>query len=119
MPALTPAGVPYPLPTDPIANGAEAIHQVALALPGKMLAGSAVITPATANTNTAGAAVVFPAGFFTATPKVYVNPQTGPGGGATDTVFAWSSAGSAAGFTPNIKRSTITATTVNWLAIGA
>jgi hypothetical protein len=118
MPGITAAGIPYPLPSEPIADGANAIKAIADILPGKMLAGSLQITIATAGTNTSGTPVTYPAGYFTATPKVYIVPVNGPNSGATDYVFIWSSGGSVNGFTPNAKRSQSGTITVNWLAIG-
>ena len=60
----TPAGIPYPAGTDPIANGDDAIHALALALCGYMQMGRAVVTVA-ANQRTGFLDIVYPAAFAT------------------------------------------------------
>jgi hypothetical protein len=69
MPANTPVQkLPYPLPTEPIANGAVAIQNLALSLdnrvPGALwvgIPGLGTISPGSSASNT----VTFPAGLFT------------------------------------------------------
>lgn len=63
----TPQGLPYPEPTDPIADGATAIKNLAAAV-NQPVSGrvTIVITSAVA----ASITVTFPAGYFTAPPRV-------------------------------------------------
>lgn len=105
MPANTPLGYPYPLGTDRLMDGDDAIHNLASAVEGKLgvqASGTAVVTVATINTP-ASVAVTFPVGRFTVAPVVTAcavsnNPGTilaGVGTGPTTTgctVFGYRSA---------------------------
>lgn len=76
----TTPGIPYPEPSDPIANGAVAMKTIAETLPGKMARGLVTITPTAANTLTYGA-VTFPAGKFTTPPDVMATSMNAPSTG--------------------------------------
>lgn len=87
MPANTAKGYPYPLGTDRLMDGDNAIHDLATAVDtklGLMASGVTTVNIATAGTP-ATVAVTFPAGLFTAVPNVYAtfagtaNIQTGAG----------------------------------------
>lgn len=66
MPATTPNNLPYPLGTDRVMDGDDAIKALALAL--RYCTVSATVNLST--TPTAGVAVTFPAGLFSAAPVV-------------------------------------------------
>jgi len=70
----TPQGLPYPEPTDPIAGGADAIKNLAAAV-NQPLTG--VVTLTGNGTATGSATITFPAGWFTAAPRVFVTPLIG------------------------------------------
>lgn len=114
-----------------VADGLDAIQEfageisdglaaVVTALGGmKIVVGFVSITPAGVGTNTAGSAVTFPAGLFTGSPRIFTVVQSAVTDGASHYGFAWPTGISDTGFTPNVKRSVTSATTVNYLAIGA
>jgi hypothetical protein len=72
MPANTPKGYPYPLGTDPVADGDDAIKNLAnkvdAALPARTWVSTASV-PVTAST-VGTLNVTFPAGRFTAVPRI-------------------------------------------------
>ncbi len=79
MPANTPLGYPYPLATDPVADGDDAIHNLATAvnnMAGVSASGIAVVNVTATNTPT-NLVVTFPAGRFTAPPAVVASPASG------------------------------------------
>ena len=87
MPANTPKGYPYPLGTDRVMDGDDAIHNLATAVETKL----GVATAGTVNVNVvtggtpASVAVTFPVGLFSATPNVVTTcvsgaPQNTPSG---------------------------------------
>ena len=81
MPANTPKGYPYPLGTDRLMDGDDAIHALATAIDTNLGAAAAGIAslPAPSGAGVATSlAVTFPAGRFTAPPIVVSN---GIGGG--------------------------------------
>jgi hypothetical protein len=70
MPANTPKGYPYPLGTDRLMDGDDAIHNLATAVDTKLgvaAAGQAVLPSGSVGT-VVSVAVTFPAGLFTASP---------------------------------------------------
>lgn len=113
----TPAGIPYPEPGDPLASYPALAKILAMALPGAFQIGSVSITPSGAGVNTGGAPVVYDTPFASAA-RIFFAFNTGPGTAATDNVFAWASSNAPTGFAPWLKRSTVQATTIWWLAIG-
>lgn len=89
MPANTPRGYPYPLGTDRVADGDDAIHNLALAIDaqlGKTVVGSPTIVGSPVGA-LATVVVTFPVGFFTATPFVVCTPQAGTGAGPGSTIL--------------------------------
>jgi hypothetical protein len=70
MPENTPKGYPYPLGTDRLADGDDAIHSLATAIDTRLgVACSGVTVVNVATGGTAGiVAVTFPAGLFTVAP---------------------------------------------------
>lgn len=66
MPATTPNGLPYPLGTDRVMDGDDAIKALATAIRYCVVSGTVNF----AATPTAPVAVTFPAGLFTAAPHV-------------------------------------------------
>ena len=120
MPATTARGYPYPLGTDRVADGDDAIHSLATQIDtalGASAAGTVGITHASAGT-TASASVTFPVGRFTAPPTfisvqpwLTTNGGVLEGGGSPTGVLA-------TGFTANYYRPSGTgAMTVQWLAV--
>jgi hypothetical protein len=69
-------GLPYPEPTDPIAAGADAIKNLALVI-NQPVSGRVTITGT--GVATASTAVTFPAGHFTAAPRVTASPSANAG----------------------------------------
>lgn len=75
MPANTPLGYPYPVGTDRVADGDDAIHELALAVEGKVgVFRSGMVAVATPDTAAAFTAVTFPVGLFTAIPNAGAHP---------------------------------------------
>jgi len=98
MPANTAKGYPYPLGTDRVTDGDDAIHNLAAAVDTRTGVGTAgtVVTPVPGALNTqTSVAVTFPAGLFTATPAVLVSIG---GGNPAQAAASWS-APTAAGVT--------------------
>lgn len=115
MPANTPdKAFPYPLGSDRLMDGDDAIHALALAVDNSIQSGSVTLTTI-ADTN-----VIVPVVFahpFAALPIVVVGSLSGPPGGNYSNVY-WGQAVTAAGFSIGAKRSTAVAVTVPWIAIG-
>jgi hypothetical protein len=114
--ATTAGGLPYPVPTDPVAQGADAIRALAEAIDRHFLTGAF-----TGNTAANGVlTVTFPGAGFTSAPTVIAALQFGAGGtdftgyliASTNTGFTYrlfqSGSPAAAGVTARI----------NWLAVG-
>lgn len=119
MPATTTKGYPYPLGTDRVADGDDAIHALAEKVDtalGVIAGGQANITHS--GTGTASTTVTFPVGRFVSPPTaVLVGAALSTiagvleGGGSASGV-------SASGFTANYYRSAGNGTmTVVWLAV--
>jgi hypothetical protein len=80
MPANTAKGYPYPLGTDRVMDGDDAIHNLANAVDSKLgvAAGGSATLPAPSATNIpVSLAVTFPAGRFTVAPFVTASPTGG------------------------------------------
>jgi hypothetical protein len=77
MPANTPNGLPYPLGTDPLAQGDDAIHALATELdkrvPYRLAGGQGVAVGIVANGAFVNVNVVYPVGLFTTAPNVHWN----------------------------------------------
>lgn len=115
MPANTPKGFPYPLGTDRVMDGDDAIHNLASAVDTKLgLAASGVttITPSAANILTS-VGVTFPTGRFTDVPSIVGQAVTT----SADTVDVRVSGATATGFTLSLRRSSATATGIYWIAL--
>src|SRR5262245_3746001 len=71
MTATTPKGFPYPLGTDRVMDGDDAIKALATAVDTKLgLAASGTATVNTVGGQTVSVPITFPAGLFTAPPNV-------------------------------------------------
>ena len=91
MPANTPKGYPYPLGTDRVTDGDDAIHALATAVDTRAGVGTAgqrgrPPSPVALNVQTS-VAVTFPAGLFTAAPSVIA---TAGGGAPQQAACSWS-----------------------------
>lgn len=77
--ATTAKGYPYPLPSDPVAGGADAIKALAEMIDSRLGAAFSGIVTITGDGSTVnpGAAVTFPVGRFTSTPRVVSTVQAG------------------------------------------
>ena len=78
--ANTPNGFPYPAPTDPVSQGADAIRALAEALDPRAPIQAMGFINISVTTSSATAAVTFPAGRFAVAPYVWTNLFTGAGG---------------------------------------
>lgn len=90
MPATTPKGYPYPLGTDRVMDGDDAIHALATAVDtrlGVATAGNVVTPVPTALNQQTSVAVTFPVGLFTATPAVVLSNG---GGAPQQSAVSWS-----------------------------
>lgn len=119
MPNTT-KGFPYPSASDPAAEGAAAIEDLAEAVDthlGRMAAGSVGgLTLGAAGTTTA--AVSFPVGRFTSAPVVVCTITSGyPAAGTAQNAFAWASSVTASGFTMNYRRGAADTGVVSWVAV--
>jgi hypothetical protein len=77
MPSKTPTGLPYPLATDPVRDGATAVQALAAALDVRVQAGTAVVA-----TNPQGDGYVpFPVAFRSGTVPVFVPVMSDPASG--------------------------------------
>jgi hypothetical protein len=113
--ALTGHGYPYPVGTDRVMDGDDAIHALATAVDtqaGVLASGKATV-PITVQGTTASVAVTFPAGRFNGVPFV----ATSPVGNAPQQFTQSIASVTATGFTINGNRSIGTAVfDVNWIA---
>lgn len=115
MAGLTAKGYPYPDPTDPLRQGADAIKALAQAVDGKAVQiGTAAPNVAVANT-AVSVAVVFPFPFSVA-PVVAVVPNVAAAVNPTPAAAAWATAVTAAGFTLNVNRTVVGAVACVWIA---
>lgn len=110
MASTTAKGIPYPENTDAFADGADAVKALAdwmEANGAKRVHAGSVVVPVTASA-TGTAAVVFPAGKFTAAPIVVAMCI------GTSVYFATTTGGpTAAGFTAQVRHNANTSQTVN------
>lgn len=116
MPANTPKGYPYPLGTDRLADGDDAIHALATAVDTMIGVGAAGSVSVTTPASGAGtAAVTFPVGRFASAPFVALTlvstGATQGNGNLTATGIG------TAGFTANYNRGAASTFTVHWLAL--
>lgn len=115
MPANTPdKAFPYPLGSDRLMDGDDAIKALATAVDFSIQSGVVQLTTVI-DTN-----VIVPVVFahaFAATPVVIVGSQAGPPGANYSNLY-WAQSVTAAGFSIGAKRSTAVAVTVPWVAIG-
>lgn len=105
MPGATSHGYPYPLGTDRVADGDNAIHDLAQKVNdqlGAMASGLANVT-ITAIDTVANVSVTLPVGRFLSAPQVVATSFGGTTPGYASTTYSISSA-SATGFTLNAYR---------------
>lgn len=112
--ATTTQGFPYPVPTDPIAGGADAIKNLAQKIDDVVgVFACGVVTATGTGTNTATANVTFPAGRFPTTPFVVCI--------ATSGVSVWVVSATATGCVLGVKRTDdgvfSSSHGINWVAI--
>lgn len=115
MPTTTTRGFRVPLDSDPVNDGAEATRNLGQDVNDKVgvfASGSIVINLAAAATGSA--AIAFPAGRFSATPRIVATLRT------STTYVPSVTAASAAGATVNVRHvdstAATTALTVDWIA---
>lgn len=116
MPGATTAkSMPYPLPTDPIANGADQARKLAQSVDNATQTVTASVVGTTANV-TASATVTWPVPY--ASPPIAV--ATAAGGGALADVLAavTITAITTTGATVYCRRSNAGTTTINVVAVG-
>lgn len=116
--ANTPRGFPYPVGTDRVMDGDNAIQALAQAVNdrlGNMAGGLVTITPSAADTATT-TAVTYPAGRFSATPIVLATPNSSVGQAGV-IIRAWSQSLTQTGCVIGMSRSNVVATNVMWLAV--
>jgi hypothetical protein len=107
--------LPYPQPSEPIAQGADAIRKLAQSVDNMVQAGAVTVAIGTANLNQSQA-VAFPVPFNSA-PYVCITPISGP---TPDFTTAWwVTAVTANGFTAWSRRSTTGNFTAHWVAVGS
>jgi|SRR6185369_543 len=115
MPATTPKGFPYPLGTDRLADGDDAIHSLATAVDTKL--GVAAAGNAAVNVTTGGTAstlaVTFPVGLFTAAPVCVCTYQLA----ATTNAAVSAQSPTTTGFTISAVRATAGTMNVFWFAV--
>lgn len=116
--ANTPKGFPYPLGTDRVMDGDDAIHSLATFTDtrvGLHQCGNLPITPSAANTTTT-VAVTFPVAFPAASvPNVVLGVHAttiAPGAASW-----WTTNITNTGFQANVQRSSTTTLPVQWLAM--
>lgn len=109
----TPQGLPYPAETEPMADMALAIKNLAEAMEKRVQAGTVQITPV-ANTVTS-AAVTFPTP-YAAPPVVTVTAQTAVPGSQVQEVSAFNI--TATGCNVYVYRTNTTSVTISWTAVG-
>ena len=114
MPATTTQGFPYPLPTDPIADGADAIKALAQKIDdivGTFAAGTIAIQGTGATS--ASAPITFPAGRFTVAPVVVATVTVG----AVASVTAVTAAGATVGVKRTDDAAFSSTFNVYWIAV--
>jgi hypothetical protein len=119
MPANTPKGYPYPLGTDPVADGDDAIKNLAQKVDtaiGVFATGSVNVQTAGTNPSNGSIAVVFPVGRFSVVPRIYLQQTNNFPAAATDFSSPFANNITAAGFTVNVRRNDVALVGVNWLA---
>lgn len=118
MPSTTPKGFPYPLGTDRVMDGDDAIRNLATAVDGSVgahAAGTVSITTPSADTG-ATTAVTFPVGRFTTAPRVFMQQTSGlPQSNAQYSTF-YPGGITTAGFTASSRRYNAGATGGVWHA---
>jgi hypothetical protein len=116
--AQTPRGYPYPLGTDRVMDGDDAIKALAQAVNdrlGAIAAGQLTVTPVSADT-AINTPVNFPAGRFSVAPLVFVvSNATAQQPGTI--IRCWSGSVTPAGCNIGLSRSAVVATLLYWLAI--
>jgi len=115
MPGTTASGYPYPLGTEPVAQGDDAIHALADKIEANLRATAAGVVTITTVANTyTTVAVTFPVGRFTVAPTVVVSWTTN----AHNTTMLGCAATSitAAGCNVGALRTSASPTQVAWIA---
>jgi hypothetical protein len=120
--ATTPKGYPYPVGTDRVADGDNAIRALAEAvesLLGVAATGSGAITTTGSNPSNGSLAVTFPVGRFTAAgivPRVFLCQMSAFVGGTGGYAAVYPSGISTSGFTANCRRADVQTTSFVYLA---
>lgn len=115
MPANTAKGFPYPLPTDPLTNGATAIKNLATAVDTRLgvLASGTVSVNVTTGGTPATVTVTFPVGRFTVAPTVVAGPLSSA---ANSNVQAAAAAATLTSVVISAVRATAGPQPVQWIA---
>ena len=116
MPANTPRGYPYPLGTDRVMDGDDAIGSLASAVDTRLgVSASGSITHPFNNVTQSVIAVTFPAGRFVNPPMVFQSLQVGAGAGAAGMWLRTNGAPTATGFSSVLNTgANITGTFTAW-----
>lgn len=120
MPATTTRGFPYPVGTDRVMDGDDAIRSLAEFTDTRvgLTQKGQVSIPVTAANTTASIAVTFPVAFPAGVTPV-VTASIGATSHGPGSISTWISAGTSnTGFTLNGQRTAATAIPMNWQAIG-
>lgn len=118
MPSKTPTGLPYPLSTEPVKDGATAIQALTAALDVRIQSGSSVVT---LNGTLGDAQIPFPVAFKSGTQPTFIPVMSSPMAGFTvasyqqytNTVQGSIKIATAAGGIPNSG-----SYRVEWIAVG-
>lgn len=116
MPATTATKYPYPLGTDRLMDGDDAIHSLAAAIP-QFASGTFSATTPVADQNQS-VAVSFPVA-FAAVPMVVVGMGNAPPSANYNQAVWLSGTPTVTGFTMSYRRQTLNPTVATWIAHGA
>lgn len=118
MGSTTTKGYPFPVGTDRVMDGDDAIKALAEKVDtqlGSTASGATNVTTTAADV-AATTAVTFPVGRFAVPPVIVCQWAASMGNNASQYQINWPSAVTAAGFTMNVRRWGAATTTVNWHA---
>lgn len=117
--ATTTRGYPYPVGTDRVMDGDDAIHALASSVDsqvGQVQAGTLQVTPAGANTTTT-VVVTFPVPFAVA-PLVVVGFGSSGASMAPGVCSAWAGTSTPSSFNLSLQRANTAVQAINWIARG-
>ena len=118
--ANTPKGYPYPVGSDRVADGDNAIQSLAEAVDtnlGRAAQGRVTMPNVPTGGGTVSAAVSFPASRFTANPRVLANCVSNLPVGDAGFALAWATGISATGCTINLRTTRAGVADVDWIGL--